>query len=77
MDGVDYWIWKELTVVNPRVVVVEYNNPWPADRALTVPYHEDFKTEYNQYGSYYAGASLAAFVKLARENGYSIVGSQQ
>ena len=25
MDGVDFWIWKALTCINPRVVVLEYN----------------------------------------------------
>src|SRR5262245_52653000 len=26
LDGVDYWIWKAITVVEPRVVVLEYND---------------------------------------------------
>lgn len=63
--------------MNPRVVVVEYNNLWPADKALTVPYHKDFKTEYNKYGADYAGASPAAFNKLAHDKGYRLVGCQQ
>lgn len=77
MDGVDYWIWKELDVIRPRVVVVEYNNLWPADRSVTVPYREDFQTEHHATGADYAGASLAAFVKLGREKGYRLVGAQQ
>jgi hypothetical protein len=28
MDGVDYWIWKAIKCVSPRVVVLEYNNRW-------------------------------------------------
>src|SRR5207245_1991562 len=35
MDGVDYWVWKALTVASPRVVVLEYNNLWGPDEART------------------------------------------
>jgi hypothetical protein len=32
VDGADYWIWKSLDVVRPRIVVIEYNSALPADR---------------------------------------------
>jgi hypothetical protein len=28
LDGVDYWIWESITVISPRVVVVEYQAFW-------------------------------------------------
>lgn len=77
MDGVDYWVWEALDVIQPRVVVVEFNNLWPADACVTVPYREDFRTEYNADGCDYAGASLGAFVKLAQRKGYRLVGAQR
>ena len=43
MDGVDFWIWKAITCIIPRVVVLEYNNRWGADQSVTVPYVSDFK----------------------------------
>ena len=72
LDGVDYWIWKSLHVIQPRVVVVEYMNIWGADQSVTVPYKRDF----NRFDTHpdYFGASLAAFVKLGREKGYRLVG---
>jgi len=42
MDGMDYWIWEAIEVVNPRVVVVEYQDMLGPDNALTVPYRDDF-----------------------------------
>jgi hypothetical protein len=77
MDGVDYWIWQALTVVAPRVVVLEYQDILGPERACTVPYADDFNA-----GKYpatsgmpnFAGASLAAFVKLGESKGYRLVG---
>lgn len=78
LDGVDYWIWKALSCVTPRVVVVEYQDIIGPDRALTVPYRADFNARdypVNQGDApNYAGASLPAFVKLAKQKGYRLVG---
>lgn len=79
LDGVDWWIWKALSCVSPRVVVVEYQDIIGPDRALTVPYRPDFVAmrsyRVNQgEAPNYAGASLPAFVKLGKEKGYRLVG---
>ncbi|MCS6815611.1 MAG: hypothetical protein NZ772_18820, partial [Cyanobacteria bacterium] len=74
LDGVDYWIWRAITCVNPRVVVVEFNNLWGADQAVTIPYDPHFVAEFSPEGPDYCGASLPAFVKLGREKGYRLVG---
>lgn len=73
MDGVDYYIWKSLNVIQPRVVVVEYQDILGPDVLLTVPYKPDF----NRYDVHpdFCGASLSAFVKLAKEKGYRLVGT--
>jgi hypothetical protein len=75
IDGIDYWLWEALTVINPRVVVLEFNHLWGPDEAVTVPYSANFKAEFSQYGSDYAGASLAAFVKLGRRKNYRLIGT--
>lgn len=72
MDGVDYYIWKSLKAIQPRVVVVEYQDFLGPDLALTVPYKPDFN-RYDTHPDFY-GASLLAFVKLAKEKGYRLVG---
>lgn len=76
LDGVDYWIWREINCIRPRIVVVECNKIWGPDEAVTVPYRADFR-EYGETRSGYHGASPAAFVKLGREKGYRLVGCQR
>ena len=76
LDGVDYWIWKAMTAVSPRVVVLEYNNRWAANQSVTVPYRSDFLgTGVSVAGVGYFGASLMACTKLARLKGYRLVGA--
>lgn len=76
LDGVDYWIWDAIDVVSPRVVVVETQCIWGADRAVTVPYARDFHSPLVEGFGIYGGASLPAFVKLGRNKGYRLVGTQ-
>jgi hypothetical protein len=77
MDGVDYWIWEAIKVIEPRVVVVEYQDIIGPDKALTVPYNDTFNA-YEHPTTLgmpnFCGASLSAFVKLAKAKGYRLVG---
>lgn len=80
LDGVDYWVWRALDCVEPRVVVAEYNWTWGPDASVTVPYDAQFvrATEWTPQGdSMHFGASLAALTKLAREKGYRLVGCER
>ncbi len=71
LDGMDYWVWKAIQCVSPRVVVVEYHNIWGPDKSVTVPYQRNF----NRFDTHpdYCGASLPALVKLGRQKGYRLV----
>jgi len=75
LDGNDYWIWRALDCVQPRVVVLEFNALLGAERSLTMPYQPDFRLDLSS-PPYRCGASLPAFVKLGREKGYRLVGVQ-
>ncbi len=77
LDGVDYWIWKAISAAQPRVVMVEYNHLWAADRCVSVPYRPDFRATFGPHGADYFGASLSAYTKLAGEKGYRLVGCQR
>jgi len=70
IDYNDYWVWKALTAVKPRVVVIEYNATLRPPMSLVVPYDPARMWD----GSNYFGASLEALVRLGREKGYRIVG---
>ena len=78
LDGVDYWVWEAITAARPRVLVIEYQQHLGPDRAVTVPYSDDFiALTYPKTGwlPNYAGASLAALAKLGARKGYRLVGS--
>ena len=73
IDGMDYWIWKAISIVQPQVVVCETYNMIPADKALTVPYDPLFAYESQDF----LGASLAAMCNLGREKGYRLIGTNR
>jgi hypothetical protein len=70
IDGNDYWVWKAIDVVTPRVVVIEYNATLRPPMALVVPYRADAQWD----GSNHYGASLEALVRLATAKNYRLVG---
>jgi hypothetical protein len=73
LDGNDYWIWREIDCIRPRVVVVEFNSAPGPDRSVTIEYDADFQLDF-EFQPYRCGASLSAFTKLGREKGYRLVG---
>ena len=70
IDYNDFWVWKAIDIVRPRVVVVEYNATWAPPAAITVPYEPNKRWD----GTNYYGASLAALSKLGDHKGYYLVG---
>ncbi|MDT8375600.1 MAG: hypothetical protein RQ867_02550 [Mariprofundaceae bacterium] len=74
IDGNDYWVWKAITAISPRIVVLEYNSRFGSDRAATIPYDENFIRHQAHHSLLYYGASLKALVNLSRQKGYSFVG---
>lgn len=74
VDGNDYWFWKDISFLNPRVVVIEYNASLGPKVPLAVPYDPLFDCYRKHLSGLYHGASLMALVKLAREKGYALVG---
>lgn len=75
IDGNDYWIWKSIEVIQPIIVIMEYNSGFGSDRSVTVPYHPAFERYTAHYSGLYFGASLQALCDLAEEKGYAFVGS--
>jgi hypothetical protein len=75
IDGNDYWVWRAIDAVRPRIVVCEYNSLFGARRALSIPYAADFSRSRAHHSNLYFGASLPALCRLAAEKGYVFVGS--
>lgn len=74
IDGIDYYLLKELSIVNPRVVICEIHNIIPADLSLTIPYSDNFTYTDGKFDPEFRSASLLAMVNLMREKGYRLVG---
>lgn len=74
IDGVDYWVWKAIDVISPRIVVCEYNSIFGTAAKVTVPYDPHFNRSEKHYSFLYAGASLGALNDLALNKGYTLVG---
>lgn len=75
VDGVDYWLLEEISCVRPRILVLEYNAVFGAERAISVPYDEAFLRGAKHFSHLYFGASLPALASLARRKGYTLVGT--
>lgn len=71
VDGNDYYIWEAIHIVNPRVVVIEYNGKIPPDCNWKMAYYENHQWD----GSDWHGASLKALELLGRKKGYQLVGT--
>ncbi|MCW3119011.1 MAG: hypothetical protein JWM28_3093 [Chitinophagaceae bacterium] len=77
IDGVDYWVWKEISIIKPRVLVAEIQCIWGADMSVTVPYSKEFRTKYVDGFGIYSGASLLAFVNISKTKGYRLIGVEK
>ena len=59
IDYNEYWVWKAIAAVKPRVVVIEYNATLRPPMSLVVPYDPARMWD----GTNYFGASLEALVR--------------
>ena len=75
VDGNDYWIWEKIEVVNPVIVIIEYNSLFGGTRAVAVPYDPLFSCNKAHYSNLYWGSSLKALGQLAERKGYAFVGA--
>ncbi len=71
LDGNDFWVWKALDVVSPRVVVIEAHVEFKAENKV-VRYDPNYF--YPGKHPLYHGASVEAMRKLGKEKGYVLVG---
>lgn len=75
IDGNDYWVWEQIEIVNPVIVVIEWNSVFGPKFSVSVPYEPKFDRETAHYSNLYWGASITAFEYLAAKKNYILVGS--
>jgi hypothetical protein len=78
IDGNDYWVWKAIDVIEPRLLCLETHNVIPGDLSLTIRYRPDFDC-WSKEGPEqdYRSVSLAAMRKLCKEKGYRMIGAHR
>jgi hypothetical protein len=74
IDGNDYWVWEKIDIVQPVIVIVEYNSIFGPDLAVTIPYEAKFDRHRAHHSGQFWGASLPALTLLAGRKGYSLAG---
>ncbi len=72
IDGNDYWIWDAITIVMPRVVIIEAKVEYGFNN-IVVPYDAGYSHLHKN--PLYNGASPVAFNNLAKRKGYRLVGA--
>ena len=75
VDGVDYFILETIEYFRPRILILEYNAVFGAERKISVPYDAAFFRTKKHYSNLYFGASLPALTHLANKKGYVLVGT--
>ncbi len=74
LDGNDYYIWDAITVVEPIIVIVEYNSIFGKERTISVPYDDSFIRTNAHYSNLFFGTSINSLYKLGERKGYSFIG---
>jgi hypothetical protein len=75
IDGMDYWVWDNISAVKPDIVVCEYNGAFGDVHPITIPYNPDFDRMKAHHSGWYFGASIKALCSLAAVKGYSLIGT--
>ena len=75
IDGNDYWVYKAIDCVNPAIVILEFNGVLGDRHAISTPYDPAFERLKAHHSGQYFGASITAMVSLAKEKGYTFVGT--
>jgi len=73
IDGNDYWIWKAIDKIRPRIVVIEAKVEF-GYRDIIVP---DSYQNHFSYNKRYNGASVKALKKLGEKKGYKLIGANK
>jgi hypothetical protein len=75
IDGIDYWALKELSAINPAIIICEYNPLFGVKKSITVPYKKNFIRSKEHYSHLYYGASIQAFKDILKRKKYHFLGT--
>ena len=74
IDGVDYWILKELPNKFTKIAVLEFNPTFGPQLEITVPNIKNFNRTKYHYSNLCFGAYLKAIINLMKSKGFVFMG---
>lgn len=77
LDGNDYWILRDVSLLNVAIVVLEYNPIFGASLKVTIPRNDKFDRYKSHFSGLYYGASLQAFIDLMLVKGFDFIGTNR
>ena len=77
IDGIDYWVMKELPDNLSKIVITEYNATFGANLEITVPNISNFNRTKYHYSNLCYGMSLRAIINLMKRKNYTFIGANK
>jgi hypothetical protein len=75
IDSTDYWVWNSVVVIQPKIVVLEFNYVFGPTACVTSLNSNDSRKPVDDRSGQFFGASLQAMVALSAKKGYTFVGT--
>tara|TARA_Y100000741_G_C18182315_1_gene529874 strand:- start:26 stop:934 length:909 start_codon:yes stop_codon:yes gene_type:complete len=75
IDGIDYWVIKEMPKNFSKIVVLEYNSTFGPNLEITVPNLIDFDRTNYHYSNLCYGMSITAAINLMKEKNFYFIGT--
>ena len=77
IDGIDYWVMKQLPDNLSKIIITEYNAIFGANFEVTVPNINNFDRTKYHYSNLCYGMSLRAIINLMKSKNYIFVGANK
>lgn len=74
IDGIDYWVIKELPKKISKIFIAEYNPYFGPDLEVTIPNIKKFNRTNYHFSNLCFGSSLKAMINILKEKGFSFIG---
>ncbi len=73
VDGNDYWILNAIEIVNPDILIIEYNANFGLKNSVSIKYQKNFSRSSKGLEKLIYGCSLAALNNLCKKKNYSLI----
>jgi hypothetical protein len=77
IDGIDYWILKEIKPKISKIFIVEYNPYFGPTKNISAPNIEKYDRFKYHYTGFCFGASLLSIINLMKQKGYTFIGTNR